>query len=144
MKSAEIICKLRELNEEKDNLERKLNSVNEEISNIKGECSHIGVILDFVTTPCVLCKEHYIESDKYMQLREQGLIIDATGYLTSIEDYSERLDNIQTMYLGLCRQNPDKTDAEIVELFNQMIQESLNNESENIKENQQKALKRTD
>lgn len=142
MNSLERIEEIRNLEEEKKSIERKLNNVNEEIRTIEDKCNHVGVLLNFVTYNCVICKQP-LSSNEYMQLKKQGLMINASDYLTGIEDYSERLDNIQTMYLGLCRQYPEKTDAEIVEIFNQMIQEAVNIQGENSEELNPKSLKRT-
>lgn len=133
MSEIEKISNTISLQEEKESLERKLLSINEKIKSSQSECSHVGVYMgNYVdgVSKCVLCNSK-LNHEQMVDLASKGLIIYAHNYLTHENSrYMKKFDTIQTMYLGLCKENKLASSEEIVSIFQEMINRSLNSKVE--------------
>lgn len=124
----------------KNQLEINLENVNKDIKKQKDSCIHLGVNLGYYGLYpssgnkyiCLMCGKgkdgEYFAKPKY--------IIHAENYLTQYdiideEQCNEKFDNIQTLTLGLLKENPDMSIEELSLKLNNLIQKSISS-----KENQ--------
>lgn len=122
------------LEEEKAQLERKLAIVNGKINTQREACSHVSVDLGYYGMYpstgdeycCLLCgmgknREYYYDP-KYM--------VHAEDYLPQydIKDDEQciaKFEHIQTLALGVLKENPEMSNEELVSRLNNLIQESI-------------------
>lgn len=142
MNNVEKIKYLRELETQKDELERKLVPITRNIQQEKNSCSHISVDLGcyglYPSTGnkyrCLICGKG--KSDEYFY--ETQYIVYAENYLPQYNIKNEqecdiKFDHIQTLALGLLKENPDMSREELVNKLNNLIQESISfRENENV------------
>lgn len=139
------------LEEEKVNLERKLNSVNKKIKVQGDNCSHISVDLGYYGMYpstgdeycCLLCgkgknREYYYEP-KYMVHAEDYL---PQYDITDDGQCIEKFEHIQGLALEILKENPDMSNEELVSRLNTLIENSINTQDTN-KNNGPKLIKKT-
>lgn len=123
-----------ELEKEKTKLEREVSLINDKIKGIKNICSHVSVDLGYYgiypsTSDeycCLLCgmgknREYYYDP-KY--------IVHAEAYLSQydIKDDEQciaKFEHIQTLALGILKENPKMSNEELVSRLNNLIEESI-------------------
>lgn len=122
------------LEEEKAQLERKLAIINGKINTEREACSHVSVDLGYYglypSTSneycCLLCgmgkNREYYYAPKY--------IVHAEDYLPQydIKDDEQciaKFEHIQTLALGILKENPEMSNEELVSRLNNLIQESI-------------------
>lgn len=129
MNSVEKIKNLRELEMQKFELEKKLAFINRNIKEQQMTCLHIDVNLGkymlYDRYCCILCGEENIEKDF-----EPEYIIHAENYLPQYDINDEKqcnnkFDHIQTLALGLLKDNPNMSREELVDKLNNLIQLSI-------------------
>lgn len=134
MNNVEKIQCLRKLEIQKAELERKLISINKNIEEQKNSCLHISVDLGYdvhsSTTRdkyrCLICGKG--KGEEYFF--EPKNIVHAENYLPQYdindeEQCNNKFEHIQTIALGLLKENPDMSRAELVDKLNTLIQKSI-------------------
>lgn len=122
------------LEEKKAQLERKLAIINRKIEIEREDCSHVSVDLGYYGLYpstgdeycCLLCgkgknRDFYYDS-RYM--------VHAEEYLPQydIKDDKQCLDkfeHLQILTLGILKENPEMSNAELISRLNNLIQESI-------------------
>ncbi len=92
---------------------------------------------------CVLCNSK-LNNEQMMTLAANGLVIYAHNYLNRIQTHMQKFDTIQTMYLGLSRMDEPINDKEIVDRFQEMINQNLETKAEVEEKEPAKVLKKED
>lgn len=127
------IQKLRELEEEKNKLLKKLEDIDNCLEHQKEQCCHIMVYLgynDFLIVPnkhrCLICGKMDDEKVPF----EPEYVIHAEDYLPGYdtqdeEQCNEKFDHIQTLAFGLLRENPNMSRKELTTKLNNLIQEGI-------------------
>ena len=128
------IKRIRELERKKYVLERELMSINEGITEEKETCMHISVNLgNYGFYPvveskyrCLICGKG--EGNEYFSANEY--IVHAEDYLPQydISDFKQcnnKFSFIQTIAIGLLKDNPDMSREEWVDKLNSLIQLSI-------------------
>lgn len=131
-----------ELREKKEKLEREFFKINEQIQGKQNTCNHVSVHLG--TNPstlnndyrCLFCgkgKNEYFFDSKY--------VVQAKNYLTAFDisdekRCEEKFDILQTMALGIMKENPNMDNLEFTNRFNCLIASSIE-QGEKKSENQQ-------
>lgn len=127
-------------------MERKLSTINEQIETEQESCNHISVNLGNNKSTlnnvhrCLICgkgKDNYFFDSKY--------VVHAENYLTSFDISDEKscddkFEVLQTMALGIIKDNPSMDNLELTNRFNQLIEESITQKEENSSKNQKKKL----
>lgn len=134
MNKVDEIKQMIEKEEEKKQLEKSLNAINEEINTQRKSCSHVSVNLGcygiYPSTGdeycCLLCgmgKNH----ERYFDSKN---IVHAEEYLTQydVKDDTQRnakFEHIQILALGILKDNPEMSNDELVCELNDLIRESI-------------------
>lgn len=141
MNRFEKIKYLRELEIKKDKLEKQLESINNNIEEEKDLCSHISVDLGYYGLypktgdkyRCLICGKG--KGDEYFY--EPNYVVHAENYLPQYDIKDEiqsdtKFNHIQTIFIGLLKEDPTISREELVDKMNNLIQQSiLFRESEN-------------
>lgn len=133
----EYICSLRE---EKNKLEIACTMKSKEIEEIENKCEHITVITrgknEYLTSfRCLLCGKKLVEPTEYL--------VYAMSYLSERYDEQnplqseEKFNMIQTLAIGILKDNPNMPIDNLVEILN-----SFTNEPQNGIEKVNKSLER--
>lgn len=130
MNNIEKIKLIQNLEEKKLRLEKELDSIHNDILEVQEECEHVVVFLGYhgwcaITGEkyrCLLCGKE--------DIYEPNFIIDAKEYLKNYDvkiehQFNNKFDHIQTIALGLLKDNPDMTGKELLDKLNNLIQESI-------------------
>lgn len=152
MNKVDKVKYLIELEEEKAQLERKLAIINGKINTQRETCSHVSVDLGYYGLYpstgdeycCLLCgmgknREYYYDP-RYM--------VHAEDYLPQydIKDDEQciaKFEHIQTLALGILKENPEMSNEELVSRLNNLIQESISmRQSKDTEMNGPKLVKR--
>lgn len=126
-----------ELEEQKSQLESNLAIVNEKINGERKECSHVFVDLGckglYPSTDdeycCLLCGE----IKKYDYNFEPESIIHAEKYLPQYDIMNDKqrltkFEHIQTLAIGILKENPEMLNEELILRLNKLIQESISHD----------------
>lgn len=137
MDKSKRIETIRTLKNKKGELKRKLSTIEEQLEMEKELCNHIGVNLGNNVCQCLICgvksKESFFDS-KYMVHAEDYL---ANFDIGDEKQCNEKFDTLQTMALGLLRDNPSMDNLELTTRFNHLIEESHLQREENLKQGKQ-------
>lgn len=132
MDNAEKIENYRKLYDEKRKLEEQLEITKDQILELKRGCKHTTISMKHLNY-------YYPSSCEFICLfcgkvleRPSTYNIDVRGYLTKYDEHNikqreEKFDEIQTLALGILRDNPEMSEETLVLKFNKLIRESLNN-----------------
>lgn len=130
MSNIKKIQYFRNLKMQKSELERNLAFINRTINEQSDYCSHIGVNLGkfllYNRCRCLICGRRKEE----ITFLNPEHIINAENYLPQYDmqddkQCDEKLDTIQTLALGLLKENPDMSSEQLVYKLNDLIQESI-------------------
>ena len=123
-----------ELEEQKAQLERKLAIINGKINTQRENCSHVSVDLGYYGLYpstgneycCLLCgkgkNRDYYYDPRYMVHAEEYL---PQYDIKDDEQCIAKFEHIQTLALGILKENPEMTNEELVSRLNNLIQESI-------------------
>lgn len=139
---------IKQLESKKIQLEKDLAFLNKEIAFQKDNCPHISVNLGyygyFPSTGdkycCLICGAGKDKDDFFY---EPKYIVHAEDYLTHLDikdeaQCEEKFELIQTLALGIIKENPEMEREEIVSRLNNLIQESISSKStQNVQESEQ-------
>lgn len=125
MDRIERIEKTRLLQEQQNEIIKQLDAITSKLELNKVTCSHVGAFLgsEDDSCKCVLCNK-VLDNSYTMKLCANELMIHAPNYLNHMNSI-EKFDTVQTMYLGFCNMHPNKSDREIVAIFNKLIIENI-------------------
>ena len=134
MNKVEKIKYINDLEMEKLILERKLAAINGKINTQRENCSHVSVDLGYYgLCPstgdeycCLLCgmgknREYYYDP-RYMVHEEEYL---PQYDIKDDEQCIAKFEHIQTLALGILKENPEMSNEELVTRLNNLIQESI-------------------
>lgn len=134
MNNIEKIQYLRKLEMQKDELEKELMAISRSIDEQKDSCLHIGVNLGYYALcpstynkyRCLICgkkisKEYFFESEYTVNSENYLLKYDTEDE----EQCDKKFDLIQTLALGLLKEEPNISREELVVKLNKLIQESI-------------------
>lgn len=146
MNSIKTIQSIIELREKKKKLERELSIINEQFQEEENSCNHVSVHLGMNPPTlnndyrCLFCgkgKNEYFFDSKY--------VVHAENYLTNFDisdekQVEEKFDNLQTMALGIMKENPNMDHLEFTNRFNCLIASSIEQREKNSENQQNKQL----
>lgn len=124
---------LRELEEQKNNLQRQIDLINQNIEDQRKSCLHLGVNLGYYAQypstmnkyRCLLCGAG--RDDDFFYVSNS---VDAEKYLPQydVRNKSEcdiKFDNVQKLAIEILKENPNITREELILKLNDLIQESI-------------------
>lgn len=142
MNNVERIKYIRQLEEQKANLEQQLNPVCRKIEEEKESCLHVAVNLGYYGIcpstgdkyRCLICGKG--AGEEYFYESYPGYVVHAENYLPQYDIKDEqqcnnKFDLIQTLALGLLKENPDMSRRELVYKLNNLIKKSISFKEEN-------------
>lgn len=98
----------------------RLQYFSNQIVNGQGECSHIGVHLEYklkfpytaVKSKCLICNE---------ELRENTLLSIHPDYLFDEDDCDQAFENIRDLALVFMERNPELSEEEVIRVLNEKL-----------------------
>ena len=134
MNKVDKVKYIMKLEEQKEQLERNLAIINGKIDTEREDCSHVSVDLGYYGLYpstgdeycCLLCgkgknRDYYYES-RYMVHTEEYL---PQYNIKDDEQCLAKFEHIQTLALGILKENPEMSNEELVARLNSLIQESI-------------------
>ena len=140
MNSVEKLMYIRQLEREKTKIEQQLISTCNNIQEQKNTCLHIGVHLGYYGDYSNRCEKYRClicgKEESTHVFYTAGHIVHAEYYLPQYNISYEKQANkkfilIQTLALGLLRENPNMIREELTEKLNNLIKESISLSEEN-------------
>lgn len=134
MNKVDKVKYIMKLEEQKEQLERNLAIINGKIDTEREECSHVSVDLGYYGLYpstgdeycCLLCgkgknRDYYYEP-RYMVHAEEYL---PQYNIKDDEQCLAKFEHIQTLALGILKENPEMSNEELAARLNSLIQESI-------------------
>ena len=134
MNKVDKVKYIMKLEEQKEQLERNLAIINGKIDTEREDCSHVSVDLGYYGLYpstgdeycCLLCgkgknRDYYYEP-RYMVHAEEDL---PQYNIKDDEQCLAKFEHIQTLALGILKENPEMSNEELVARLNSLIQESI-------------------
>ena len=134
MNKVDKVKYIMKLEEQKEQLERNLAIINGKIDTEREDCSHVSVDLGYYGLYpstgdeycCLLCgkgknRDYYYEP-RYMVHAEEYL---PQYNIKDDEQCLTKFEHIQTLALGILKENPEMSNEELAARLNSLIQESI-------------------
>lgn len=134
MNKVDKVKYIMKLEEQKEQLERNLAIINGKIDTEREDCSHVSVDLGYYGLYpstgdeycCLLCgkgknRDYYYEP-RYMVHAEEYL---PQYNIKDDEQCLAKFEHIQTLALGILKENPEMSNEELAARLNSLIQESI-------------------